>query len=146
MRKNATALSRRDSDQSRVAAMSVVVTFVAVELPFKIALVPKQSLIEIFAPDGPDQSLDESMRAGCAGNGLDLINLKYPKVRQPALKTKQRIVIRGKIFRHSLSHDSPVEHPAHAGSIEIGGGDSKADDPAREDVHHYHDPKALEQD
>ena len=123
MRRSATALSRSDSDQSGMAAISVVVTFVAVELPFKIALVPKQSLIEIFAPDGPDQSLDESMRAGCAGNGLDLINLKDPKVRQPALKTKQRIVIRGKIFRHSLSRDSAVEHPAYAGSVEIGGGD-----------------------
>src|SRR5271156_491023 len=146
MSRSAIALSRSDSEQSGVAAMSVVVTFVALELPFKIALVPNQSLIEIFAPDGPDQSLDESMRAGCAGNGLDLINLKDPKVRQPALKTKQRIVIRGKIFRHSLSQDSQVEHPAHAGSIEIGGGDSKADNPAREDVHHHHDRIALEQD
>lgn len=67
MRRSATALSRSDSDQSGVAAISVVVTFVAVKLPFKIALVPKQSWIEIFAPDDPDQSLDETMRAGCAG-------------------------------------------------------------------------------
>jgi hypothetical protein len=56
-------------------------------------LVPKQSLIEVFAPDGPDQLLDESMRTGCAEDGLDLIELKDPKVRQSALKTKQRIVI-----------------------------------------------------
>ena len=93
MGRSATALSWRDSGQSGVAAISVVVNFVAIELPFQIALVPKQSLIEVFAPDGPDQPLDESMRPGCAGNRLDLINLKYPKVRQPALKTKQRIVI-----------------------------------------------------
>jgi hypothetical protein len=90
MRRNAIALSRSDSDQSGVAAISVVLTFVAVKLPFKIDLVPKQSLIEIFAPDGPDQSLDESMRAGCAGNGFDLINLKDPKVRQPALNSRSR--------------------------------------------------------
>jgi len=51
---SATALRRRDSGQSGVAAMSVVVNLVAVELAFKIALVPKQSLIEIFAPYGPD--------------------------------------------------------------------------------------------
>ena len=55
MRRSATALSRSDSGQSGVEAISVVVAFEAVELPFKIALVPKQSLIEIFAPDGPDQ-------------------------------------------------------------------------------------------
>jgi len=91
--RSATALSWRDAGQSGVTAMSVVVDLVTVELPLQIALVPKQSLIEVFAPDGPDQSLDESVRPRCPGNRLDLINLKDPKVRQPALKTKQRIVI-----------------------------------------------------
>ena len=93
MGRSTTALSWGDAGQSGVAAMSVVVNLVAIELPFQIALVPKESLIEIFAPDGPDQSLDESVRTRCPGNRLDLINLKDPKVRQPALKTKQRIVI-----------------------------------------------------
>lgn len=50
------------------------------------------------------------------------------------------------MFRHVLSRDRAVEHPANAGSVEIGGGDSGADNPAREDVHHHHDPIALEQD
>src|SRR5271156_2537782 len=49
------------------------------------------------------------------------------------------------MFRHALSRDGTVEHPAHAGSVEIGGGDAKADDPASEDVHHHHDPIAFEQ-
>ena len=80
MGRSTAALRRRDSGQSGVAAISVVVNFVAIELPFQIALVPKQRLIEVFAPDSPDQSLDESMRTGCAGNGFDLINLKDPKV------------------------------------------------------------------
>jgi len=88
MGRSAAALSRRDSGQSGVAAMPVVVNFVAVELPFEIALVPKQSLIEVLAPYGADQSLDERMRTGRAGNGLDLIDLKDPKIRLPALKTK----------------------------------------------------------
>jgi hypothetical protein len=117
MRRSATALGRSEPGQSGVAAISVVITFVAVELPFKIALIPKRSLIEIFAPDSPDQSLDESMRAGCAGNELDLINLKYPKVRQPALKTKQRIVVRGKMFWPGLSRDRAVEHSASVDQI-----------------------------
>jgi hypothetical protein len=137
MRRCATTLSRRDSGQSGVAAMSVVVSFVAFELAFKIALVPKQSLIEVFAPYGPDQSLDESMGTGRAGNGLDLINLKYPTIREPALKTKQGIVIRGKAFRHSLVRDRTIEHPADAGTVEIGGDDPKADNPASEYVHHH---------
>ena len=145
MGRSATALSRRDSGHSSVAAMSGVVNLVAIELAFKIALVPKESLIEIFAPYGPDQSLDERVRTRCAGNRLDLIDLKYPKVRPPALKTKQWVVIRGKIFRHTLSRDRAVEHPADAGTVEIGGSDAKADNPAREDVHHHNDPVALEQ-
>jgi hypothetical protein len=95
-------------------------------------LVPKQSLIEIFAPDGPDQSLDESVRTGCVGYGLDLVNLEYPKVRQSVLKTKQRIVIRGKMFRRLLSCDCTVEYPAHARTVEVGGADAKAN-PACED-------------
>jgi hypothetical protein len=114
--------------------MSVVVDLVAVELPFNISLVPKQGLIEVFASDGPDQSLDESMLLVCAGNRLDLINLKDPKVRQPALKPKQRIVVRGKMFGHALSRDRAVEHPAHSGTVEIGGADAKADNPASENV------------
>jgi hypothetical protein len=82
--RSATALSWGDTGQSSVAAISVVVNFVAIELSFQIALVPKQSMIEVFAPDGPDQSLDEGVRTRCPGNRLDLINLKYSKVRQPA--------------------------------------------------------------
>jgi len=119
-------VSRRDSGQSGVAAMSVVVSLVAVEFPFKIALVPKQSLIEVLAPYAPDQALDESMRTGCAGNRLELINLKDPQVRLPALKTKQRIVIGGKMFWHGLFRDRAIEHPADAGTVEIGGGDAEA--------------------
>src|SRR5271157_1757544 len=145
MSRRATALSRGDAGQSGVAAMSVVVNLVAIELAFQIALIPKQSLIDVFAPDGPDQALDESMRPGCAGDRLDLINLKDSKVCQPTPKTKQRIVIRGEMSRHALSRDGAVEHPADAGSVEIGGGDAKANDPASEHVHHNHDPIAFEQ-
>jgi hypothetical protein len=127
-----------------VAAISVVVSFVAIELPLQIALVPQQSLIEVFAPDGPDQPLNERMRKGCARNGLDLINLEDPKVREPSLKTKQWIVIRGKMFGHAPSRDRPVKHPAHIGTVEIGGADAKSDNPASENVHHHYDPVAPE--
>ncbi len=73
---------------------------------------PKPSLIEVFAPVGPDRPLDESVRSERPGNRLDLINLMDPKIRQPALKTKQRIVIRGeRCFGTSLSRDRTVQHP-----------------------------------
>jgi hypothetical protein len=38
-----------------------------------------------------------------------------------------------------------IEHPADLDAIEIGRGDPEADDPTSEDVHHHHDPVALEQ-
>ena len=41
------------------------------------------------------------------------------------------------MLRRALSRDRAVEHPAHAGSVEIGGADAKADDPASEDVWAY---------
>jgi len=54
-------------------------------------------------------------------------------------------MIRRKMLRRALSRDRAVEDPAHAGSVEISGTDAKADDPANEDVHHHHNPVALEQ-
>src|SRR5215469_3010494 len=71
MDRSATALSWGDAGQSSVAAISVVVNFVAIELPFQIALVPKQSLIEVFPPDGPDQSLNERCERGVPGRQRD---------------------------------------------------------------------------
>jgi hypothetical protein len=61
-----------DSCQSGVAAMLVVVNFVAIALASKIALVPKERLIEIFAPDRP---ISRSMK-GCERGvqGIDLIS------------------------------------------------------------------------
>ena len=93
MRGCAAALSRGSSDQRGVAPMLVVIGFVILKLPLKIALVPKQRPIEILAPYRPDQSLNECMGAGRAGNGFNLFNFKYPKVREPAMKAKQWIVI-----------------------------------------------------
>ena len=48
IRMEPTALILGDAGQSGVAAISDVVDLVTVELPFKIALVPKKRLIEDF--------------------------------------------------------------------------------------------------
>ena len=47
----------------------------------------------MLAPHRPDQSLNESMGTRSTGNGFDLIDFEYPKIRKPAMKAKQRIVI-----------------------------------------------------
>src|SRR5271166_5846026 len=46
----ATPFSRRGSGQPGVAPVLVKISFVVLELPHKIALVPKQDSIEILAP------------------------------------------------------------------------------------------------
>jgi hypothetical protein len=76
-----------------VTPILVVIGFVIVKLPLEIALVPKQSPIEILAPDGPDQPLNKSMGTRSTGNSFDLIDFECPKIGKPAMKAKQWIVI-----------------------------------------------------
>jgi hypothetical protein len=76
-----------------VTAVPVVISPVIVQLPLKIALVPKQGPIEELAPHRPNQSLDESMRTGHTRNGFNLVNFEDAKVREPPMKAKQWIVI-----------------------------------------------------
>ena len=92
-RKCTAPLSRREPGQSGVTANPVVICLVGFQLELEIALAPKQCPVENLSPYCPDQSLHESMRAGRAGNGLDLVDLEYPKVRQPAMKAEQGIVV-----------------------------------------------------
>jgi hypothetical protein len=55
------------SPQSGVTPILIVKPLVVVELPFQVALVPKADPIEIFAPDGSNQSLDERIRTRVPG-------------------------------------------------------------------------------
>jgi hypothetical protein len=71
-----------------VTPVLIVIGLVVLELPLKIALVPEQSLIEILALHRPDQSLHESIGTRKKGNGFDLIDFEYPKIRPPAMKAK----------------------------------------------------------
>lgn len=112
-RRSCTApLSRREPGQSGVTAIPVVIRLVGFQLELEIALAPKQCPVEKLSPYCPYQSLNESMRAGRAGNGFDLVDLEYPKVRQPAMKPELRIVVRGKMLGQSLPCDRAIEHPA----------------------------------
>ena len=86
-------MSRRGSGQPGVTPVLVVIGLVILELPLKIALVPKWGPIEILASHRPDQSLNQSMGTRSTGNGFDLVDFEYPKIRKPAMKAKQRIVI-----------------------------------------------------
>ena len=86
-------MCRRGSGQPGVTAVVVVIGLVISELPLKIAVVPKESPIEVLASYRPDQSLHERMGKRHTGNGFDLINVHYPKICAPPLKAKQAIII-----------------------------------------------------
>jgi len=94
--------------------MLIVVRLVQPQLPFEIAMTPEPGPVQILAANGADKSLYERVRPRRIGSGLDLIDIQDAKVRPPAMKTKQRIVIRGEIFGQTLPRDRTIEHPAHS--------------------------------
>ena len=79
--------------QRGMTPILVVKHLVIFELPLKICLVSKPDPVQILAPDGSDQPLDERMRTGRTGNGFDLVDVQHPKVRALAMKAEQPIVI-----------------------------------------------------
>ncbi|HVA39337.1 MAG TPA: hypothetical protein VNF49_01635 [Candidatus Binataceae bacterium] len=48
--------------EGAIHASSVVLGSEFVELPLKIDRIPEERVVEIFAPDGPDQSIHEWVR------------------------------------------------------------------------------------
>lgn len=80
-------------------AVSVVIVPKGIQLPFQIGCRPKQNLIEILAPDGPDQPFDEGMRDRYVWYRFNLLNTQYLQVGLPSVKRKQRIIIRAEISR-----------------------------------------------
>ena len=75
-------------------AVRVVVICECVQLTRQVDRVPEKLAVQIFATDRADQPFDERMRHWRVRNRLDLLELEDAKVGEPAVKAKQRIVIR----------------------------------------------------
>ena len=69
------------------------------QLARQVRRVPEKYSIKIFAADSADQAFDERMRNRYVGHRLDLIDFKYAQVGEPAVKTKQRVVVGAEMFR-----------------------------------------------
>jgi hypothetical protein len=67
VRSGAASLEGRPASQSGVDASLVVVDGEAIQLAMEVEAVPEENLVEILAPKGSDEPLDERMRArhGC---------------------------------------------------------------------------------
>src|SRR5882672_9450800 len=90
--------------------------------------------------NGADQSFDERMRNGRVRNRLDLLDLEYAQVGEPAVESKQRIVVGTQVLRRRLAGNGVIEHPTYGYAVNVSGFDTEADDATCEHVHHDHDP------
>jgi hypothetical protein len=61
-----------------VDANAVVIGSEVFELSVKINRIPEECAVEVFAPNGPDQSLNEGMGDRGVGYRFDLLDLENP--------------------------------------------------------------------
>jgi hypothetical protein len=93
---------RRIADQGGVATRRIVVSPKLAKLPFEIATIPEQHVVEEFSAYCPDQAFHERVREGDERPRLDFVDLKNPKVGLPPVRLEQRIVIRADRRRATL--------------------------------------------
>ena len=134
------ALRWRGTVERAVHARSVVIVPKGIQLPHQIRYVPEEDAVEIFSANGADQPFDERMRNGRVRNRLDLLDLEYAQVGEPAVESKQRIVVGTQVLRRRLAGNGVIEHPTYGYAVNVSGFDTEADDATCEHVHHDHDP------
>ena len=127
-------------------AISVVVMPELVQLPLKINRVPEERVIEILAPNRPDQPFNERVRNRGIGHRLDLLDFEHAQVGKPPMESKQRVVIGADAFRKGLSGNNVVEHPAHGYAVDVCAVDAETDDAAGEEVQDHQHSVAAQQD
>jgi hypothetical protein len=59
----------------------------------KVEAVPEEGVVEILAPKGSDQPLDERMRARHEGDGIEFLDFEDAQIRPPAMKAEQWVMI-----------------------------------------------------
>ncbi|MEP7246100.1 MAG: hypothetical protein ABI885_20800 [Gammaproteobacteria bacterium] len=136
----------RPTSETGVNAPLVVIGSESIQLAMQVEAVPEEGVVEILAPKGSDQSLDERMRARRKRDGLAFLDVENSQIRPPAMKAEQRVIIGTEARGKRLSAPGLVQHAADANAVDMCGFDTESDDAAREDVHHNHYPETLQQD
>jgi hypothetical protein len=88
------------------------------ELPFPIARVPEQNVVEKPSTGGANQPFNEGMKNRDVGDRFYFVNFQYSQIGLPAMELKQRVVIGTEISRWTtltLSIKDVIEHAAHGG-------------------------------
>jgi len=81
-------------------------------LSIEVGRIPEECSVEVFAPNGPDQSLDEGMRHRGVRDGLDFLDLEESEVREPSVDAEQGIVIGADSPGRCLAGDGLIEQAA----------------------------------
>lgn len=120
--------------------LSIVVVLETRQLFLQVSWVPKRYAIKILAPDRPDQPFDEWVGHWHIRHCLDLLDFEDPKICFPALKLKERVVIRTQIGGRCCSFDDPAEHQADSRAIDGSPVHGESNDSSCTLVHDDHDP------
>src|SRR4029077_16381786 len=96
--------------------------------------------IQILAPNGADQALDERMRNWGVRNRLDLFDLEDAQVGEPTVEAKQWVMIGAEASCQGFCSDGVIEHPTNGYAVDVVSFDTKADDAAGEHVHDQQHP------
>jgi hypothetical protein len=64
----------------------VVIGGESIQLPMEVEAVPEEGLVEILAPKGSDEPLDERMRARHEGDRLDFLDVENSQISSPTMK------------------------------------------------------------
>ena len=70
-------------------ASLVVIEGEIIQLAMEVEAVPEEGVVEIFAPEGSDQALDERVGARRERNGLQFLDVEHSQIRVPAMKPEQ---------------------------------------------------------
>ena len=94
--------------QRCVRTCRVIVNLELVKLPFQVAAIPEQHLVEKFTPHRADQALDERVGQRHRRDGLDRVDLKNPQVRPPTVRLEQRVMIGAELAPRKAGLNIPV--------------------------------------
>ena len=104
--------------------------------------VPEEHLVTVLTPDSSDQPFAERMRDRSVWNRFDFLDLKDSQVGEPAVKSKQWVVVRTNVLGQALVRAGAIEHPAYRNPIDATGFDAETDNTAAEGIHDQHRPMA----
>ena len=89
----AMSLERRPTAEPGVNAPFIVIGGESIQLAMQVEAVPEEGMVEILAPKGSDEPLDERMRARHERNRLEFLNSEDAQIRPPAMKAEQGVMI-----------------------------------------------------